>query len=104
MGLFHFTTQISQVAEGFSTVDIGYHYVAVVQYGNPLDTNGDGIPDYLEDANGNGWVDSGETAWTDDVNLDGLSSEQDSLYGTNPQVSQGFWIWLSTPTVTSGIP
>jgi hypothetical protein len=30
----------------------------------PLDSNGDGIPDYLEDANGNGLVDSGEIAWT----------------------------------------
>jgi len=27
------------------------------------DTNGDGIPDYLEDANGNGLVDSGEIGW-----------------------------------------
>jgi concanavalin A-like lectin/glucanase superfamily protein len=29
----------------------------------PLDTNGDGIPDYLEDANGNGVVDTGEQSW-----------------------------------------
>jgi hypothetical protein len=31
--------------------------------GLPLDTNGDGIPDYLEDVNGNGLVDSGEIDW-----------------------------------------
>jgi hypothetical protein len=31
--------------------------------GNPDDTDADGMPDYLEDANGNGSVDSGETDW-----------------------------------------
>jgi hypothetical protein len=63
IGLYHFTTQTNQVVETNSTVDIGYHYVATDAYGNPLDTNGDGIPDYLEDANGNGLVDSGEIGW-----------------------------------------
>jgi hypothetical protein len=60
IGLYHFTTQTSQTVEGFSTVDIGYHYVATDACGNPLDTNGDGIPDYLEDANGNGTFDAGD--------------------------------------------
>jgi len=55
--------QNSQVPETNSIVDIGYHYVATDAYGNPLDTNGDGIPDYLEDANGNGLIDSGEIGW-----------------------------------------
>jgi hypothetical protein len=63
VGLYHFTTQISEVPETNAVVDIGYHYVAVDEYGNPLDTNGDGVPDYLEDANGNGLVDSGEIGW-----------------------------------------
>jgi hypothetical protein len=63
VGLYHFTTQTNQVKETNSVVDIGYHYVGVNQYGNPLDANGDGIPDYLEDANGNGLVDSGEIGW-----------------------------------------
>ncbi len=31
--------------------------------GNPLDFDGDGIPDYLEDYNGNGVFDTGETDW-----------------------------------------
>jgi hypothetical protein len=60
VGLYHFTTQVSQVPEGDSIVDIGYHYVATDAYGNPLDTNGDGIPDYLEDANGDGIFDAGD--------------------------------------------
>jgi hypothetical protein len=63
IGLYHFTTQTNQVKETNSIVDIGYHYVAVDTNGIPIDTNGDGIPDYLEDANGNGLVDSGEIGW-----------------------------------------
>ena len=31
--------------------------------GRPLDTDGDGIPDYLEDRNGDGTTDDGETDW-----------------------------------------
>jgi len=54
LGLYHFTTQTNQVPEGTNIVDIGYHYVATDQYGNPLDSNGDSIPDYVEDAAGNG--------------------------------------------------
>jgi len=54
VGLYHFTTQTNQIPETNSIVDIGYHYVATDQYGNPLDSNGDGIPDYLEDPAGNG--------------------------------------------------
>ncbi|HVU27303.1 MAG TPA: hypothetical protein VHG71_06150 [Verrucomicrobiae bacterium] len=63
MGLYHYTTQTNQTVEGTSVVDIGYHYVATDAYGNPLDNNGDGLPDYLQDANGNGLVDPGETGW-----------------------------------------
>ena len=45
-----------------SIVDRGFHYVATTN-GVPIDTDGDGIPDYVEDTNGNGSVDSGETDW-----------------------------------------
>jgi hypothetical protein len=64
VGLYHFTTQTNQAPEYNSYLDIGYHYVATDANGNPLDTNADGIPDYLQDANGNGQIDSGETDWT----------------------------------------
>ncbi len=63
LGLYHFTTQTSQTVEGNSLVDIGYHYVATDGNGKPLDYNSDGIPDYLEDSNGNGLIDSGEIGW-----------------------------------------
>jgi hypothetical protein len=61
-GLYHFTTTTNQVVEGNSQVDIGFHYVATTN-GVPTDSDGDGAPDYLEDQNGNGMVDSGETDW-----------------------------------------
>ncbi len=63
LGLYHFTTQTNQIPETNSIVDIGYHYVATDTNGNPLDSNGDGVPDYLEDGNGDGVVDNGETNW-----------------------------------------
>jgi hypothetical protein len=54
LGLDHFTTQTNQAVEGTNIVTIGYHYVATDQYGNPLDSNGNGIADYIEDTNGLG--------------------------------------------------
>ena len=68
-GLYHFTTQTNQMVEGNSIVDIGYHYVATDAYGNPLDSNGDGIPDYIEDANGDGLADDGETNWAPKISI-----------------------------------
>ena len=64
LGLYHYTVTTNEVKETNSWVDMGYHYVALNANGLPDDTDGDGIPDYLEDANGNGTVDSGETSWT----------------------------------------
>lgn len=63
-GLYHFTTTTNQVKETNSTVDIGFHYVAVNSSGQPIDTDGDGAADYAEDLTGNGSVNSGETDWS----------------------------------------
>jgi hypothetical protein len=62
-GLYHYTTQTSQTKEGTSTVDIGFHYVAADGNGNPNDYDSDGVPDYLEDLDGDGTVDYGESNW-----------------------------------------
>lgn len=72
-GLYHYTTRTDQTKDS-SNVDIGYHYVALDGNGLPYDTDADGIPDHLEDRNGNGVFNNGETAWTFSVNnLTGLT-------------------------------
>jgi hypothetical protein len=93
-GLYHFTTQTNQVKEASSQVDIGYHYVAVDAFGNPIDTNGDGIPDYLEDANGNGIFDGDEIAdWLRPIYGSGIM-----------QFSNGFGVNIFEPKPRSYIP
>ncbi len=62
-GLYHHTVRVDQLNETNSVVDIGFHFMAVDINGIPLDSDGDGIPDYLEDRNGNGGCDSTETDW-----------------------------------------
>lgn len=59
--LYHFTTQTNQIKEANSIIDIGYHYVATDEYGHPMDTDGDNTADYLEDVNGNGIYDGGDS-------------------------------------------
>jgi len=39
-----------------------------------------------------------------DPDQDGLLNYQEYLYGTNPNVSEGFAIWVSTPNGTTSIP
>lgn len=67
-GMFHYTTTTNlvsslQVKETNSIVDIGFHYVAVDSAGIPIDTDGDGRPDYFEDRNGDGNGANDATAW-----------------------------------------
>ena len=114
-GLYHYTTRLDQVKEGSEpaghNVNIGVHYVAANNYGLPMDSDGDGIPDYVEDANGNGLWDQGiETDWQhnystlgpdgtnyvadayspvyDDIDLDGdgLTGRAERILGKNPLV------------------
>jgi len=74
LGLYHYTCTVNQVKETNSIVDIGFHSVAVDSNGIPIDTDSDGVPDYQEDANGNGLVDSGETDWQSYNSPNGLST------------------------------
>lgn len=72
--LYHYTTQTSQTKEGSSQVDVGFHYVAVDGYGNPVDTDGDGRPDFLEDTNGDGNGANDSTSWQTYNSPNGLVS------------------------------
>ena len=91
-GFYYFTTQTNQVPETNSVVDIGYHYVATDSNGNPLATFNDGIPDYLDDTDGNGLPDWWEIANfgligvdpNADADGDGLSNLLEYQLGTNP--------------------
>ncbi|MCL4179246.1 MAG: hypothetical protein KJ072_16075 [Verrucomicrobia bacterium] len=67
-GLFHFTSLTSNAKEGDDAnpstakqVDIGAHYVAVLP--GPKDFDQDGLPDFLEDANGDGVAQTSEANW-----------------------------------------
>jgi hypothetical protein len=72
-GLYHHTVTLDQAKEAGTQADIGFHYVAVDAQGQPLDSDTDGLPDYLEDRNGNGALDTGETDPANpDTNEDGL--------------------------------
>jgi hypothetical protein len=68
VGLYHYTVSTNlvssfQIKETNTVVDIGWHRIATDGSGQARDSDSDGIPDYLEDSNGNGSVDSGETDW-----------------------------------------
>ena len=54
LGLYHFTSRTDLAKEASTPLDIGSHYIATDSNGYPLDSDGDGIPDYLEDRNGDG--------------------------------------------------
>jgi hypothetical protein len=77
LGLFHqtlITNLVSglQIRETNSIVDIGWHRPALDTGPStpiPIDDDGDGVPSYLEDANGNGSVQSGETDWQSATDL-----------------------------------
>jgi len=59
LGLYHYTTRVDQVKEGCNNsqakpnANIGLHYVAATN-GVPMDFDGDGIPDYVENWHGDG--------------------------------------------------
>lgn len=62
-GLYHYTVLTNQIKERATITDIGFHYVAVGADGAPMDTEADGVPDYIADANGDGIIETGEIEW-----------------------------------------
>ena len=75
LGLYHYTQWASQPStkEANSTVNPGFHYIAVDANGQPIDTDGDGYWDHSEDRNGNGTFDTGETDWQSYTSPNGLT-------------------------------
>ena len=143
LGLYHYTTRIDQVKEGDEPaghkVNIGVHYVAasVAQpLGGPLprtggsspvysltDSDGDGIPDYVENWHGDGRYDlhtDTETDWQnamtdgvtndaynaiyDDVDLsgDGLTGRAKRILGIDPLSAEN--PLKLTPVITGDEP
>jgi hypothetical protein len=87
-GLYHYTMVTNQTREFTTTVDVGFHYIAVGSTGLPLDGDGDGLANYFEDANGNGSADSGELSWlTSDTDGDGVSDYVEYMIGRSAIVS-----------------
>jgi hypothetical protein len=93
-GLFHFTVTTNfisglQVKETNSVVDIGYHYVAVTTNAVPIDTDGDGLADYVEDTNGDGTYNAGDVAdWhLPDTDGDGTNDYLELIQGRNPGIA-----------------
>ncbi len=100
-GLYHYTVLTNEVKETNSTVDIGVHFVALNASGQPDDSDGDGIPDYLENRAGNGSYTAGVdlSDWQNpDTAYDGVTDLAEWQAGQNPaspanppQVRMGYW-------------
>ena len=95
-GLFHYTTTTNQVKETDSTVDIGYHYAAVDDSGQSIDTDGDGVPDYADaDSDGDSLPDTWELQCfgnlsqpaTGDPDADRLTNVEEYLLGYDPTIA-----------------
>jgi len=85
VGLYHYTTRVDQTKEGdeIGNVNIGFHYVATTSLSSKdlIDTDGDGIPDYVEDANGNGlWDSDTETKMNDMYTDTGIADPVNERY------------------------
>ncbi len=84
-GLYHYTTLASQTKNGTQAgnVVIGRHYVAKPNWvaTQVTDSDNDGIPDYVEDANGNGLWDEGvETKYNNTQTESGIADAANAIY------------------------
>ncbi len=117
-GLYEFTTQTNEIPETNAVVDLGYHYVATDQYGNPLDTYAPGIPNYVVDGQENGMDTNGLPFWWEgeyffqvglnpnsDPDDDGNDLLIDYQNGIDPDVFNFFVINVANNYVnTSSVP
>ena len=90
-GLYHYTTRSAQTKDGVddsSKVDIGFHNVATASVSSTVavDTDNDGLYDYMEDANGDGVLNSEESSIAlADSDYDYLSDLVERQIGSNPR-------------------
>jgi hypothetical protein len=79
-------------------------YEMLVSHTDPyvVDSLPDGMPDAWKVLAGLSTTDPNLAG--EDPDQDGLLNYQEYLYGTNPQVSEGFAVWVSEPELTSGVP
>ncbi len=62
-GLYHFTSLTTNAKEQNAMVNIGPAYLALDANGNPVDSNGDGVADFIADRNGDGNGGGDEVPW-----------------------------------------
>jgi hypothetical protein len=116
-GLYHYTTRIDQLKEaGGHSVNIGSHYIAANAAGAPIDTDDDDLPDYVENASGDGSTRSygAETDWEQqtttgvedkrnpiyhatDLDGDGMVGAIETLWSKNPSVPDNP-LWADGPS------
>ena len=85
VGLYHFTSTTNNSKETNSVVTVGPHWVAFDAGGNLMDSDSDGLPDYLENKGGNGVVNAGETSFLlADSDSDKLTDLQELQLGYDP--------------------
>ena len=70
---------------GYANANEIWIYTRNSQFSSAFDYDGDGLPDYFEDSNGNGSVNSGETDWQSGGDL-------------------GLKVWITEPKSNSNIP
>ena len=82
-GLYHYTTRADQTKEGSGQmVNIGLHYVATAgpTSTQPKDSDGDGIPDFVENASGTGTAGPNETDWQTAYTVSGIYDPTNAVY------------------------
>jgi hypothetical protein len=73
-GLYHHTVRVDRAKELGGTVDLGFHVVASDAAGVATDQDGDGLPDWLEDENGDGSVTGDVSPWNAYTSVNGLGA------------------------------